>query len=321
MPRRVPGLRQNAAGAAHRLDSCRVTPRAIGRAGNTPRERRSAVDHLVSCGDGRAMLVANRGEIAVRIFATCRRLGIRTAAAVGPGDHGALHTRVADTAVDVPSYLDAGALVAAAREAGAELVHPGYGFLAESAAFAEAVAAAGLTWIGPLARCAPPRRGQARGEADRCGRRRTDAHRRRAGRGRAPAPREGGGGRRRPRDARGRAGRGPRGGPRGGLAGGGSRVRGRHRVLRALPDAAAPRRGAADRRPPRDGARPRRARLLGAAPPPEGRRGVSRHPASPETVRAAARGPRRRLRRARSATRARGRPSSWSRTTSRSSWS
>ena len=67
----------------------------------------------------------------------------------GPGDHGALHTRVADTAVDVPSYLDAGALVAAAREAGAELVHPGYGFLAESAAFAEAVVAAGLTWIGP----------------------------------------------------------------------------------------------------------------------------------------------------------------------------
>ena len=97
----------------------------------------------------RTLLVANRGEIAVRIFATCRRLGIRTAAAVGPGDHGALHTRVADTAVDVPSYLDARALVAAARDTGAELVHPGYGFLAESAAFAEAVAAAGLTWIGP----------------------------------------------------------------------------------------------------------------------------------------------------------------------------
>jgi acetyl-CoA/propionyl-CoA/long-chain acyl-CoA carboxylase, biotin carboxylase, biotin carboxyl carrier protein len=100
-------------------------------------------------GERRTLLVANRGEIAVRIFATCRRLGIRTAAAVGPGDHGALHTRVADTAVHVPSYLDAGALVAAAREAGAELVHPGYGFLAERAAFAEAVTDAGLTWIGP----------------------------------------------------------------------------------------------------------------------------------------------------------------------------
>ena len=100
-------------------------------------------------GERRTLLVANRGEIAVRIFATCRRLGIRTAAAAGPGDHGALHTRVADTAVHVPSYLDAGALVAAAREAGADLVHPGYGFLAESAAFAEAVVAAGLTWVGP----------------------------------------------------------------------------------------------------------------------------------------------------------------------------
>jgi acetyl/propionyl-CoA carboxylase alpha subunit len=97
----------------------------------------------------RTLLVANRGEIAVRIFATCKRLGLRTAAAVGPGDRGALHTRVADASVDVPSYLDRDALVAAAREVGAELVHPGYGFLAESAAFAEAVAAAGLTWVGP----------------------------------------------------------------------------------------------------------------------------------------------------------------------------
>ena len=97
----------------------------------------------------RTLLVANRGEIAVRIFSTCRRLGIGTVAAVGPGDEKALHARVADAAVDVPSYLDADALVEAARTAGAELVHPGYGFLAESAAFAEAVLAAGLTWVGP----------------------------------------------------------------------------------------------------------------------------------------------------------------------------
>jgi acetyl/propionyl-CoA carboxylase alpha subunit len=97
----------------------------------------------------RTLLVANRGEIAVRIFGTCRRLGIRTAAAVGPGDAGALHARVADVAVPVASYLDPGALVAAARETGAELVHPGYGFLAESAELAQAVVDAGLTWIGP----------------------------------------------------------------------------------------------------------------------------------------------------------------------------
>ena len=100
-------------------------------------------------GEARTLLVANRGEIAVRIFATCRRLGMHTVAVVGPGDEGAFHTRVADVAVPVASYLDADALVAAAREAGAGLVHPGYGFLAESAAFAETVLAAGLTWVGP----------------------------------------------------------------------------------------------------------------------------------------------------------------------------
>ena len=97
----------------------------------------------------RTLLVANRGEIAVRIFETCRRLGIRTAAAVGPDDGGALHARVADVAVPVASYLDAAALVAAAGETGAELVHPGYGFLAESPEFAQAAVDVGLTWIGP----------------------------------------------------------------------------------------------------------------------------------------------------------------------------
>ena len=100
-------------------------------------------------GEARKLLVANRGEIAVRIFSTCRRLGLETVAAAGPGDERALHTRVADAVVPVTSYLDAEALVTAARDAGADLVHPGYGFLAESAAFAEAVLDAGLTWIGP----------------------------------------------------------------------------------------------------------------------------------------------------------------------------
>ena len=100
-------------------------------------------------GERRTLLVANRGEIAVRIFATCRRLGIDTVAVAGPGDDDALHTRVADAVVPVASYLDADALVHGARESGAELVHPGYGFLAESAVFADAVLAAELTWIGP----------------------------------------------------------------------------------------------------------------------------------------------------------------------------
>ena len=97
----------------------------------------------------RKLLVANRGEIAARIFSTCRRLGVGTVAAVGPGDEGAFHTRVADETVPVASYLDADAIVAAAKEAGAELVHPGYGFLAERADFAQAVVDAGLTWVGP----------------------------------------------------------------------------------------------------------------------------------------------------------------------------
>jgi acetyl/propionyl-CoA carboxylase alpha subunit len=100
-------------------------------------------------GERRTLLVANRGEIAVRIFSTCRRLGLRTVAVAGPGDEGALHTRVADGVVPISSYLDVDALIAAAREADADLVHPGYGFLAERATFAEAVLGAGMTWVGP----------------------------------------------------------------------------------------------------------------------------------------------------------------------------
>ena len=97
----------------------------------------------------RKLLVANRGEIAVRIFATCRRLGIGTVAVAGPGDARALHARVAGEVVEVASYLDPDALVQAALGTEATLVHPGYGFLAENAAFADAVVAAGLTWVGP----------------------------------------------------------------------------------------------------------------------------------------------------------------------------
>ena len=97
------------------------------------------------------LFVANRGEIAARVVRTCRRLGVETVVAVAPDDTGAFHARVADDAVEVGSYLDGAALVRAARESGADAVHPGYGFLAESAAFAETVAEAGLTWVGPPA--------------------------------------------------------------------------------------------------------------------------------------------------------------------------
>jgi acetyl/propionyl-CoA carboxylase alpha subunit len=99
----------------------------------------------------RKLLVANRGEIAARIFRTCRRLGIATAALATADDAGAFHTRQADETATVASYLDPDEVVAAALRTGADALHPGYGFLAENARFAAAVEAAGLTFVGPPA--------------------------------------------------------------------------------------------------------------------------------------------------------------------------
>jgi propionyl-CoA carboxylase alpha chain len=98
------------------------------------------------------VLVANRGEIARRVFATCRRLGLSTVAVYTDPDAGAPHVVEADTRVRLPTpndYLNADALIAAATAAGADAIHPGYGFLSENADFAAAVQAAGLIWIGP----------------------------------------------------------------------------------------------------------------------------------------------------------------------------
>ncbi|WP_030165103.1 acetyl/propionyl/methylcrotonyl-CoA carboxylase subunit alpha [Streptomyces sp. NRRL S-813] len=101
------------------------------------------------------LLVANRGEIACRVFRTCREAGIRTVAVHSDADANALHARVADAAVRLPgatpaeTYLRGDLIVKAALAAGADAVHPGYGFLSENAGFARAVLDAGLIWIGP----------------------------------------------------------------------------------------------------------------------------------------------------------------------------
>ncbi|MFC7342887.1 biotin carboxylase N-terminal domain-containing protein [Saccharopolyspora griseoalba] len=103
------------------------------------------------------VLVANRGEIARRVFATARRMGLGTTAVFSDADAAAPHALEADAAVRLPgrtpaeTYLRADAVIAAARAAGADAVHPGYGFLSENAAFARAATEAGLTWIGPPA--------------------------------------------------------------------------------------------------------------------------------------------------------------------------
>ncbi|MGH2922360.1 MAG: biotin carboxylase N-terminal domain-containing protein, partial [Gaiellaceae bacterium] len=97
----------------------------------------------------RKLLVANRGEIALRIFRTARQLGIATVAVVTPDDQDALHGRSADETVEIRNYLDSEEHIRAARQTGADAIHPGYGFLSENPDFAEAVEAAGLVFVGP----------------------------------------------------------------------------------------------------------------------------------------------------------------------------
>ena len=103
----------------------------------------------------KSLLIANRGEIACRVMRTARRLGIRTVAVYSDADAKALHVRMADDAVHIgpsparESYLAADKIIAAAKQTGAEAIHPGYGFLSENADFAQAVIDADLVWVGP----------------------------------------------------------------------------------------------------------------------------------------------------------------------------
>ncbi len=105
-----------------------------------------------------SILVANRGEIAVRVLKAAKESGLRGVAIFSDPDAGSLHVEIADEAVHLPgttlaeTYLNADAIIAAARDTGAQAIHPGFGFLSERADFANAVNAAGLVWIGPPAR-------------------------------------------------------------------------------------------------------------------------------------------------------------------------
>jgi len=95
------------------------------------------------------LLVANRGEIALRVFRACRELGIGTVAVAPADDRGSLHARSADETVEITDYLHSEEHIRAAKQSGADAIHPGYGFLAENPDFAAAAEAAGLTFVGP----------------------------------------------------------------------------------------------------------------------------------------------------------------------------
>ena len=103
------------------------------------------------------ILIANRGEIACRVMRTAKRLGIATVAVYSEADANALHVATADEAVPIgppqarESYLDVARIIDAAKQSGAQAIHPGYGFLSENADFATACATAGIVFIGPPA--------------------------------------------------------------------------------------------------------------------------------------------------------------------------
>ena len=238
-----------------------------------------------------SLLIANRGEIACRVIATARRMGLRTVAVYSEADRAARHVALADEArlIGPPpaaeSYLRGEAIIEAALASGAQAVHPGYGFLSENADFAEACAEAGLVFVGPPAAAiramgskseakaimekagvplVPGYHGAAQDTSDPGG----------GGRGDRLSPADQGLGRRRRQGhARGRSRGRLRGRARLGPARGQGLLRRRPGADREVPDEAAPHRGPGLRRRPRQLRAPLRARLLPAAAPSEGHRG------------------------------------------------
>ncbi len=151
----------NAPGAAGRAPDPRRDPEAARRSGLEAQMKLYGLWSDVGIGRARPgevirrLLIANRGEIAVRVARTAREMGIETVGVYAEADAGAFHTRNVERAVSLgpgtpaQTYLSIERLLEAARESGADAVHPGYGFLSENADFARAVIEAGLTWVGP----------------------------------------------------------------------------------------------------------------------------------------------------------------------------
>src|SRR6266478_4846358 len=142
--------RRNTRTPSSRSSTMRIAPKPTRRTSSSPPSMNVGFTaRSIGFRAMKRLLVANRGEIALRIFRACRDEGISPVAVVAPDDRGSLHARSADEAIEIASYLNAAEHVRAALESGADAVHPGYGFLAESAELADAVLVAGLTWIGP----------------------------------------------------------------------------------------------------------------------------------------------------------------------------
>ena len=287
--------------------------RGPGGPAGVPREARPVVGI-------RKLLVANRGEIALRVFRACRELGIETVAVVAEDDARLAARASAGETVEISSYLDPEEHVRAARETRRRRHSPGLRVPGREPRLRGGRRSGGAHLGRAAAGGVAGRRRQARGEADRARSRRAGRARGRAGRDRLPADDQGGGGRRRPWDAGRARDRRAGGGARGGAARGEGRLRRRARLLRALPRAATARRDPAARRRRGERRRARRARVLGAAAPPEGARGG----ALPRSRLGAARADERggcRVRVGRSATGARAPPSSCSTAATSGSWS